>query len=388
MFSDRIEKFNKGFLIISFIFGCIVSHYSSAYIIFVVFLLTFILTYLFSVQYKITRNLYFYFIIIFFCALFIWYSLIIEGPFSQAVQFIGQIYSTSSSGYAPALSQLTGKNLSLPVISATNLIIKLLTFSLIGYGVFAGLISWLIQNQKISKNTIKSSIKNLDLEFIIIGLISGFILFLTVLLPFISVGYDIERIYLLITVILASYFVIGGISISEKLNFISGKILKNKSTTLLKILSPATIISIIVITNFLFSMSVPHQLSGDTSSVFFNSNGDLYDRMFIHDQDVSGATWLKEYREKDIEIYSDVYSEKVLQSHAEILETSRIPIIDSVNIFGTGYLFTIYYNNINMKIINDWEFKKPNLEPLHDVMVKDLNKIYTNNASEIWNIEE
>jgi uncharacterized membrane protein len=250
--------------------------------------------------------------------------------------------------------------------------------------VFVGLTLWLSQNQKLSRNHIKPHIMNLDIEFIIIGLISGLILFLTVILPFISVGYDIERIYLLISVVLASYFIIGGIRIVEQLNFISKKIFKKEISIILKVLSPVTIISLLVIINFLFSMSIPHQLVGDTASVFFNSKGDQYNRMFIHDQDASGAIWIKEYREKDLGIYSDVYSEKVLQSHAEILETNRIPLINSEPLFETGYLFTIYYNNINRKIINDWFFKGPNLPPLHDEMVKDLNKVYTNKASEIW----
>jgi uncharacterized membrane protein len=385
LFSDEIDKFNKGVLTISFILGCIFSHYSSAYILFIVIFTTFIITYIFSIRYRITRNLYFYFIIVFFCALYLWYSMVIEGPFTQAVQFIGQIIVFGSSHYAPELGQLAGRNLSLPVISVTNLFIKLLTFFFIGYGVLSGLILWLKQNKKLPVNHVEHDIVNLDIEFIILGLISGFILFLTVILPFISVGYDINRIYLLISVVLATYFIIGGKVLVEQLNFFVRKIFRTNNLPMnKKNLSPVPIISFIVIINFLFSMSVPHQLVGDDSSVFFNSQGDLYNRMFVHDQDVSGAIWIKEYKEKELNIYSDVYSEKVLQSQAEISETNRIPELSAGQLFESGYLFTIYYNNINMRIINEWDVQKPDLSPQYNQMVNDLNKIYTNYGSVIW----
>jgi uncharacterized membrane protein len=384
LFSDEIDRFNKGFLIISFILGCIFSHYSSAYILFIVISVTFIITYMLSIRYKITRNLYFYFIIVFFCALYLWYSMVVEGPFTQAVQFIGQIIVFGSSHYAPELGQLAGQNLSLPFISATNLYIKLLTFFFIGYGVLFGMILWLKQNKKLPVNHAEHNIVNLDIEFIILGLISGFILFLTVILPFISVGYDINRIFLLISVVLATYFIIGGIVLVEQLNFFAQKIFRKPM--MLKILSPVPIISLIVIINFLFSMSIPHQLVGDDTSVFFNSQGDLYNRMFIHDQDVSGAIWIKEYREKEWDIYSDVYSEKVLQSQAGFPETKRIPEISAGQLFESEYLFTIYYNNINMRIINEWDIQKPDLSPQYDQMINDLNKIYTNYGSVIWSV--
>lgn len=385
LFSDEIDRFNKGFLIISFILGCIFSHYSSAYILFIVISVTFIITYIFSIRYKITRNLYFYFIVVFFCALYLWYSMVVEGPFSQAVRFIGQIFVVGSTNYAPVLGQLTGQNLSLPLISATNLVIKLLTFFFIAYGVLFGLILWLKQNKKLSVSHADHHIINLDIEFIILGLISGFILFLTVILPFVSVGYDIDRIYLLISVVLATYFIIGGIVLVEQLNFFAQKIFRKMNVPrMLKVLSPVPIISLLVIINFLFSMSVPHQLAGDDSSVFFNSQGDLYNRMFIHDQDVSGAKWIKEYGEKELDIYSDVYSEKVLQSQAEISETNRIPEINPGQLFESGYLFTIYYNNVNRRIINEWDFRKPDLSPQYAQMVQDLNKIYANYGSVIW----
>ena len=106
--------------------------------------------------------------------------------------------------------------------------------------------------------------------------------------------------------------------------------------------------------------------------------------MFIHDQDAYGALWIKEYREKERGIYSDVFSEKVLQSQAEISETNRIPGIDAGPLFENGYLFTIYYNNIDQRFVNDWEFKKTSLAQQYNEMVKNLDKIYTNNASEIW----
>ena len=259
LFSDEIDRFNKGFLIIAFIIGCIFSHYSSAYILFIVIFITFIIAYLFSLRYRINRNLYFYFVIVFFCALYLWYSTVIEGPFTQAVQFIGRVFVSGSSNYAPALGQLTGQNLSLPIVSTMNLCVKLGTFFLIGYGVFFGLIIWWKQNKAVSSDHTESRIVNLDIEFIILGFISGFILFLTVILPFISVGYDIERIYLLISVVLATYFIIGGIVVIQQLNALFRRFFR-KDAWIFRVLSPVPIITLIVMINFLFAMSIPHQL--------------------------------------------------------------------------------------------------------------------------------
>jgi uncharacterized membrane protein len=227
----------------------------------------------------------------------------------------------------------------------------------------------------------------LDIEFIILGFISGIILCLTVFLPVISVGYDIQRIFLLISVVLSSFFMIGGIIIIKQLNLIFKKFIKKEKSMILKVLSPTCVMTCLVILNFLFSMGIPHQFVGENLSIFFNSEGDLYNRMYIHDQDSSGATWIKELRDKNLDIYSDVYGEKVLQSQSEILYTSRIPEISSGSVFEKGYLFTIYYNNINKKFFNTMNYPlDDNLAPKHDEIVKDLNKVYTNKGSEIWTI--
>jgi len=387
LFSDNIDRFNKGFLIISFLLGCIFSHYSSSYIFFLMLFITCIITYLLSMKYRVIRNLNFFTIVIFFCALFFWFSIVIEGPFTIGVQFIEQIFDFGKGVWSPELAQLSGQNLSVPFVSAINLFIKWLTFCFIGYGVLVGAIFWVKQTQKIPMNQIESPLGMLDIEFIILGFISGIILCLTVFLPVISVGYDIQRIFLLISVVLSSFFMIGGIIIIKQLNLIFKKFIKKEKSMILKVLSPTCVMTCLVILNFLFSMGIPHQFVGENLSIFFNSEGDLYNRMYIHDQDSSGATWIKELRDKNLDIYSDVYGEKVLQSQSEILYTSRIPEISSGSVFEKGYLFTIYYNNINKKFFNTMNYPlDDNLAPKHDEIVKDLNKVYTNKGSEIWTI--
>jgi uncharacterized membrane protein len=386
LFSENINKFNKGFLIILFLIGCIFSHYSSSYILFIMLSMSFIITYLLSMKYKINRNLNIFMIVFFFCALFFWYSIVIEGPFTIGVQFFEQIFYYDKASWDPALSQLSGQNLSIPFISTINLLIKWLTFCFIGYGLLVGTTFWLSKTPKISKNQIEPPFVNLDIEFILIGLICGLILLLIVLLPSITGGYEIGRTFLLVSVVLSSFFIIGGIMFIKKLNFTLKNIFKRETSLALKILSPTWVLGLLVILNFLFTMGIPHQLSGDNSSVLLNSQGDQYNRMYIHDQDSLGAKWIKKFSVENSDIYSDVLSEKVLQSQSEIQETNRIPLIKSERLFEKGYLFTIYYNNINKKIMNNW-YDTINLAPRHDEMVKDLNKVYTNKASEIWTIE-
>jgi uncharacterized membrane protein len=384
LFSEKIYRPEKSILVYAFIVGAVLSHYSSSFIFFILLATAFVLTAALSVRHCINKNLTYGMIVVFFTAIVVWDFIVISSPLRMGFQFIQNIIETQSMSSAPVLASLTGKKLPFHVISQVSLVIRWITFLLMGYGVIASLAYWFRTNRDPDENRPRSRRPVVDVEFVLIGLISGFILVLTVIIPFISVGYDLDRVYLLISVMLSPFFIIGGIQCLKTFKVICARLFHIKGDLLSAVFSPAGVLTCIVVLNFLFTMGVPHQFAGDTASFLFHSTpGASGNVMVTDDRDTTGAHWLKAYGDRDPEWYTDVYAEKVLQSQANIRFTEKIPLNSSGFYFKDGYLFTITDTNSNNRIYTEWR-DTPNLGPRYHEMIRDMSKIFTNNGSIVW----
>ena len=122
--------------------------------------------------------------------------------------------------------------------------------------------------------------RKFDIEFFILSLACFIILAIAVILPYVLVGYDIDRIYGQATIILSPFFIIGGITVTSVFKKIIIKDLGN------------LIILLVLVLYFICTTGLMNQLVGVPSQIIMNSNGQDYDFIYVHDQEAYAAEWI------------------------------------------------------------------------------------------------
>ena len=93
LFSDKIDPLKKRILFIVFMASCMVSHYATTYIFFIIMLGTFIGTEILSKRYTLKKVVSLTMAMLFFALIFFWYSQVTETAFSAGVGFIERTLS-------------------------------------------------------------------------------------------------------------------------------------------------------------------------------------------------------------------------------------------------------------------------------------------------------
>jgi len=208
-----------------------------------------------------------------------------------------------------------------------------------------------------------------EVEYFGIALICSGLLAGMVALPYLSVGYNLDRSYAVAITILSVFFVIGGVTLSRHLK-----------------VRAYFIILLVLIPYFFCCTGVMYNLLGVPRAIILNSEGEQYDVMYIHDQESCGAKWLKDYGDGKNRVYTDFYGRFGLISQAGFLPNS----IDWYSLVRhgkiDGYVYLRYYNVVNDKLVgrntSSHIFTSYNLTEYDDVFV-GRNTIYDNGGSEV-----
>jgi uncharacterized membrane protein len=202
-------------------------------------------------------------------------------------------------------------------------------------------------------------------EYLIMVLTCAGLLVLMVALPLLSVGYDIERVYLLALITLSVCFIIGGIELSKYFR-----------------IKPYLIILLILVLYSMFMTSVMYQVSGVQCSITLNSGGENYAREGIYDQDSYGAKWLSMNGKKDSQIYTaDGFGSRWLMSQGKI-SLNRIDyrsFSEGSNFRIGRYIYLNHNNVVNGKLFAG----KGNMGEYSDKFI-GTNFIYDNGGSEVY----
>ena len=67
------------------------------------------------------------------------------------------------------------------------------------------------------------------------------------------------------------------------------------------------IILLVLVPYFMCSTGVMYNLFGVQRQIILNSEGQIYNLLYVHDQDSYGAKWLSKYGENNLPIYTDHY---------------------------------------------------------------------------------
>lgn len=272
-FDDKINVLIKKILFLIFVVSLIISHYTTAFIFFIILFLYWSIINLKNVTSKFigikSKNITAVTVILFFVLIFFWYGQITSAPITNVALFIknnlANLVHLSMEGleHEETVIPIGEKH----ITDIMNFLVHYISFAFISIGVFS-----LIKNHR-----------NFEKEYLLMTFISFSILVLLTGASIFIVGYGASRLYQQLLVFTAPAFVIGGETISKFISRFNSKLNMN-----------LMIVVIVLIAQFFSATYMIYQIYGVPYSEFLNSNGIRHDMYYVYDADVAGAEWIHE----------------------------------------------------------------------------------------------
>ena len=401
LFSDKIDPLKKRVLFIVFMASCMVSHYSTTYIFFFAMAGTFIGMEMLSKKYTFKKVISLTITILFFSMIFFWYSQVTETAFNAGVRFVEETFSNlnrffvEESRGGPAQSLLGKGIMEKGIPHKIQFVFTWLTFALIGIGV----ITLIRRYKEMSFPELKLKKPDFlkdkfEVGYFVLALACSGLLATVIAVPYITVGYGLDRMYPLAITILSVFFVIGGITLSKHFFFWQKKTCAKRKSCFFKGENTSQqiqkdtqvwaylIILLVLIPHFLSVTGVTYQMFGYQRAITLNSEGEQYNVYYVHDQESYGARWLRDNGElKNTMIYTDLTGGTMLVSQAGILKYDYYSLLVEDRKIN-GYIYLRYYNVVDDKIL-DRQNEEHNIAEYQDKFV-EKSKIYNNGGSEVW----
>lgn len=385
IFHDGIPKTAKKILFIVFSMSIVVSHYSTTYVLFFIFVTTLIGLQIIKVITTTTKTTGFVCeseyinvpsVFIFFTLLFVWYSQVTDVAFVYGVKFVEKsIISLHDLFVLDARSNQVMAMLGQVDSLRSLFVVKIIfitywaTIALIAIGIFDALLKF---SSKVSGFprycTSDDSSKKIDCEFFSISLVFCFAMAISLIIPNISVGYGIGRQYILANIVLSTFLILGSILI--------GKYIKIKAYWIL---------TVVLILYFLSSSGALYQITGTPSALILNSEGRHYDMYYINDEDSYAAKWLGRHRREEITVHGDRVAAIWLSSQGGIPISSGA--VDAFSLVQRnqrleGYMYLRSHNILRGKLMNA-VFDDECIKDYDNVFYKK-SKCYSNSGAEVW----
>jgi uncharacterized membrane protein len=427
-FNDKVDPLKKRILFIVFMLSCVVSHYSTTYIFFFIMLGAFVGVEILSKKYTCKKLISLTFVILFFAFIFFWYSQVTETAFTAGVGFVEDTLSNLNRFFIEesrheSLKGLVGQELAYPILSKACLAFTWVTFILIGIGVLTMLKRYKemvsISNVKHKKPDFLKT--KFEMEYLAMALGCAGLLVIMVALPYVSVGYGMQRLYSLVLIILSVCFVMGGMTLShflskertwakketlfakqkafmENNSFFSpafflrkvvGKAFLSKKMFVLKEKNKGSqvraylIILLVLIPYFLFVTGAMYQICGAPIAYTLNSEGEAHDREYVHDSESCGAKWLKAYSEMGAMIYALGVGRLKLVSQGKIpmgkIDVHSFPMHKKLR--EGWYIYLCYNNVVKGKLMV--EGMPCNMTEYSDMFI-GKSKVYSSGSAEIY----
>lgn len=401
LFDEGLGGFNKRLLFIIFAATVIVSHYSAAYIFLFLLLLSWIVrqaiprflsyrrkpillenplteddppnsasraavskTPRLRLESYVTAGA----LMLFFALLFLWYSQLSAG-FRDGVSFIATtlsnlqqffILESRSTVVIAALGVALGEK---GVPHWIEFVFNWLTIAFIAIGV---LVTLARRRQMVASLSEEGQLpefltQKIAPDFLALSLAGCAIIVLAAVLPVVSKGYDIPRSYFQMMVVLAPFFVIGGIT--------AGRFLRARWAYL--------IVLVALIPYFMSTSSAMYQLFDFPRNLILNSTSEYYNRFYVSDAESSSAKWVMKYSEEAGKIYVRSYASLILLSQGQgkfpgYEPSSRLSGFQETQKMD-GYIYLRYIDII----IDKLTLKYPSV-------FAEKNKIYASGRAEVY----
>ncbi len=360
LFAADMGKNTKKILFIVFMSSVVVSHYTTAYISFVLVLPILLMPFFKGlIKDKKLKFTNFDVIILLFLFIMVWYILFAKVQASAGSQVLQSTIAGTSGDRGDYVLGVLGIVLK-SVPNTISVIVHDLIFVTIGVGLLT-----------ISRNY-KKFTQKIDPEYILAIFVSIILLVLFLVLPYISVAYDAVRLFFQLLIFLAPVFIIGAMKIA--------KIIKRPKWDIL-------IIVVLLISLFSCATYLQYHFYGEPYSPDYDANGLVRNEAYIYNQEVIGAAWLKDNYMGNYTTYSEGRGLIVFltaygsQSTTMNLNNSIFSWNKTVN---EGYIYLGYLNvNKNEVLPVYTNLNLQNMSSYSNLFLRK-NKIYDNGGSQIW----
>lgn len=377
LFTDRIKKEGGVALFLIFSFGTVISHYTTAFVFFFILLVTYIATryvatFKMEGEHKITAPL----VIAVFAMILFWHGLISRITMSAAIEYgintlqsVDNILMGVHSASAPIASMIMGQGIQDTLPSLVSWGIGTLSRVAVVLGVLY--VTYFTLFVKRGEN---EAWMTFDTEYVIASLILVTLVVIGVLVPFMSIGYNLERLYMQALVFLAPMCIVSIFVVFKNI----------------RVNVAITTAGVLVAVFLLCQTGLLYQAFGMPGSISLNpadTSGYL-----IYPTEVAGAQWLSS-NESPTHVYADNYGTLRLWSYGDIprgygydqgaytldsqgydYRSMRYDLLNS-------FVYLDYYN-VNDGVISDGY--GTSLTPVTNFPYLDrLDQVYDNGGSEI-----
>jgi len=375
MISKR-DMLRSHILLVIFGIGLIISHYGISYL-FLFFGLAGYVFMIYALKYK--SAMYHYdFLILYIVFALSWYMYASSGSAFETIVGIGShIYNTIFT------EVLTTKATTLAVSKSafiTGQILRVLYLTSLFF-VLVGFVKILIKRVVQRKET------GFYEEYMSFSVICFAILTASVITS--ATGMNIHRLFHVVSIVLAPFCVIGGITVfrmlakAAKVSWTSQCV---KSS--LKILSVFFVIFLLFNTGFVQEVTKDNPRSIPLSQEWIKEHGDAGDKncfyaMYYPEQDIFGVQWISKNRDTDTKIYADL-SHKILPFISYGMMPDGNVLTNTTKVGESSYIY-LGYPNVHYGLMNGpYPFNKYWNLTYISPLLNEKSILYTNGGSKIY----
>lgn len=378
LFTDRISKPGGMALFILFSLGTVVSHYTTSFLYLIILMVTaFMGWYMKMSRMPIDRKVTGKIVLALFLMVIIWHGLISKVTLSAAITFgittltsFNEMLIGSSAEQAPIASQVLGKGIDTMLPKMISFGVGTLSRILVVLGVIYVVSRTLIKRE----NREAPSWMKFDAEYVLASMFLIAMVVASIFIPFVSVGYNLERIYMQSLIFLAPMCAIGLLAIFRNI----------------KLDTAVGATSLIVAVFFLCQTGFTYQIFDVPESISLNPDTD--GGYLVYPHEVESAKWLT-INEPVTTVYADNYGSLRLWSYGGLprgygfdkgvykldtegynFRTTRYNLLNS-------YVYLDYYNIKNGLIFDGWGMKRTPISEL--TYLNRMDAIYDNGGSAI-----
>jgi len=211
--------------------------------------------------------------------------------------------------------------------------------------------------------------RKIDIEYILMILDCVFLVGVILFVPYISIAYNVGRLYQQTLVILSLSAVLGGLVLF--------RFFKKENIKIM-------LMTIIFILYFLPVSGFPYQLVGGESQIQLNNFGESYDMSYTHESEVKSSKWLSNNYDNNYLIYADRYSKLRLLLFSNIINTHIVEDMLPSTMDRRAYVYSSYVNTIENRTFSYYELKVMGYNFPTEFLNQNKNLIYNNGSSEVF----
>jgi uncharacterized membrane protein len=211
--------------------------------------------------------------------------------------------------------------------------------------------------------------RKMDIGYMLMILGCAFLVGVMLFVPFVSIAYNLERLYQQALVFLSLPAVLGGLVLF--------KFFKKENMKII-------LMTIIFIWYFLPYSGFTSQLFGGEPVIQLNNFGEAYDRFYTHESEVKSSKWLSNNYDNNFLIYADGYSRLRLLSFSNI--NIHIVVKDMLpsTMDRKAYVYSSYVNTIENRTFSYYGLKVMGYNFPTEFLNQNKNLIYNNGSSEVF----